>query len=239
MSEIYETMSEIKNEVYEPQEQPEQPEQKDTVIVFCVIGNQFSEKFLRNWTELFGYCIKNNIQPVLSNFNGDNNYIYKNGCLLAKINKEDNVPFQGNLDYDYIVWIHENMNFNVDTFKALYEQDKQVISTISTNNFSLNKLNFIQNIDFNNPSQGEFIDKNDVKQLSENGTTIKVEFFNFGFVMMKRGVLEKIGYPWFNAHKQSNDLKGDVFFCQRCKECNIDLYVDLKTYTPTERKLTV
>ena len=119
MSEIYENMSEIQNEVYEPQEQTEQPEQKDTVIVFCVIGNQFSEKFLRNWTELFGYCLKNNIQPVLSNFNGDNNYIYKNGCLLAKINQEDNVPFQGNLDYDYIVWIHENMMFSVDTFKAL------------------------------------------------------------------------------------------------------------------------
>ena len=35
MSEIYENMSEIQNEVYEPQEQPEQPEQKDTVIVFA------------------------------------------------------------------------------------------------------------------------------------------------------------------------------------------------------------
>jgi hypothetical protein len=38
----------------------------DVRVVFCIPGSSFSGKFLECWTNLVAWCLKNNIQPILS-----------------------------------------------------------------------------------------------------------------------------------------------------------------------------
>ena len=43
--------------------------------------------------------------------------------------------------------------------------------------------------------------------------------------------------PWFNYEEQVNDITGDMYFCNKCKENDIDLYVDLKLAVNSEKNV--
>lgn len=54
---------------------------------------------------------------------------------------------------------------------------------------------------------------------------VKADALGTGCMLIKRGVLEAVGYPWFRCH----DLSGggeDFFFCDRAKELGFGIYGD-------------
>ena len=215
--------------------------EKKIIIVVCIVGNTFSNTFLRSWTELIGYGLTNNIQFILSNFSGDNIFTSKNKCLLENINEGENQPlFQGKIKYDYVLMMSNKTIFNVDTFKKLFEQNKEVISSISVNRNDLNKLNFIQTINFDKDSIYEFISRDSVKQLKEqNIDVIKADFNEMNFTLIKKGVFEKIGYPWFSIEPSSGDLSGELYFFKKCKSLNIDTYISINNGVGIENNIVI
>ena len=67
----------------------------------------------------------------------------------------------------------------------------------------------------------------------ENGYEVEVhEYYNgMGFMLIKKGVFEKVKYPWFcQLKKQIGDLEDycseDVAFCHLAKEAGFKIYVD-------------
>ena len=85
-----------------------EPETKTTtkskVVMICIIGNSFSSHFLKCWTEFLGYCLSHNIRPMLSNIIENGSFVDKNNCFLCNSeNSEMQTPFQGKLEYDYIL----------------------------------------------------------------------------------------------------------------------------------------
>ena len=52
------------------------------------------------------WCFYNNVKIFMSNFQSSNVYYVRNLCLGGDVLKGKNQkPFQGKIDYDYIMWI--------------------------------------------------------------------------------------------------------------------------------------
>ena len=54
---------------------------------------------------------------------------------------------------------------------------------------------------------------------------IQVDIVGTGFLLIKREVFERVEYPWFQCSDKSQSGE-DVFFCVKCKEVGIPIFVD-------------
>jgi hypothetical protein len=210
----------------------------EKTIIFCLLGESVSTIFLRNWTEIVGYCILNKIKPILSTKNIDN-FASKNHLLMAT--SESNKPFGGNIEYDNIIFISNKALCDIEIIKKLLSRELDIVTALSSNKGSLNMTNYIVDFDLKSENKKTFnfesLDdaKNRIKDKKE--TLVKVNYMEFTVVCIKSGVLEQIGLPWFNYEPKSGDTSGEVYFCTKCKDGGIDLYVDLDCIVPCEKTL--
>ena len=95
---------------------------KQITIVFCLPGRTFSNNFLLCWSELLMTCIKNNINPLVSCSYDSNVNFVRSKCLGYDVLRgKDQKPFDGKLDYDYIMWIDSDIIFKIE------EQREQLV----------------------------------------------------------------------------------------------------------------
>ena len=204
------------------------PLNRPLTIVFCLPGTTFTHNFLKSWSELLLYCVTHQIRPVLSSHQSSNVHFVRNMCLGADVLRgKDQKPFDGKLDYDFIMWIDSDQVFSVRSFISLLKHDTDVISglylmkngqqyTVVQNwdesNF-LNKGSFdfltrkslMQWLDDN--ADGEVEDKKDemgnpYKDYSKCKIPLMpVSYSGLGWTLVKKGVYEKLSYPWFYGTK--------------------------------------
>ena len=215
----------------------------EKTIVFCLMGDQnISCNFIKIWTEIVGYCIMNNIKPVLSTVNTDN-FAHRMGALIPSA--ETGQPFEGTLDYDKIVFISSKIFCTIEVLKKLISTDKDVLSALCTNKMSLENTNYIEDLDLNDETKKSFDyalledAKKKSKEAKDAGesTLLKVNFVNFSLLSINKGVLEKLGVPWFNYDPKTNDMSGDVYFSHKCKELGVDIFVDLDCFVSSEKNV--
>ena len=105
------------------------PLNRPLTIVFCLPGTTFTHNFLKSWSELLLYCVTHQIRPVLSSHQSSNVHFVRNMCLGADVLRgKDQKPFDGKLDYDFIMWIDSDQVFSVRSFISLLKHDTDVIS---------------------------------------------------------------------------------------------------------------
>lgn len=215
----------------------------EKTIVFCLLGDQnISCNFIKIWTEIVGYCIMNNIKPVLSTVNTDS-FVHRMGALIPSA--ETGKPFEGTLDYDKIVFISSKTFCTIEVLKKLISTDKDVLSALCTNKMSLENTNYIEDLDLNDETKKSFDyalledAKKKSKEAKDAGesTLLKVNFVNFSLLSVNKGVLEKLGLPWFNYDPKTNDMSGDVYFSHKCKELGVDIFVDLDCFVSSEKNV--
>jgi hypothetical protein len=253
-------MEQIKEEnvvIDEPEPQTQEEVKKETTIVFCLEGESFSSEFLRSWTELFAYCITNNIKPILSNAYDSNIFHLRNMALMGNPTKGVNQkPFDGKLDYDYILWISSDMIFTVDMFKRLLEHNKQVVSALCMRK-DLKSYDMIRQYDQDylvKNGSFEYVSREQVeeykKQCGENVSLMDVQYCGMGFMLMKRGVIESMKYPWFFPtsttlqdpsgnvlfHSYNNDAES---FCSVLRQSGVPIYVDTTAMVGLQRNIIV
>lgn len=208
------------------------------VILVCILGKTFSDAFLKCWTEFIGYCLMNNMRPILANICESSLFIFKNQCLMCDITKgTEQVPLNGETDYDYIFFLSSKCLFNPSNLIPRFlEMNKEIVSACSISPRNMKEMNFIQNVDFNGTKSYSFHSVEDAKSLIQNEChELRVDYVDTKCILFKRGVLEKIKYPWFSG--DPTNMNGDTYFCQKCKENKIDIYVDLKV--PVNQETTV
>ena len=194
------------------------------VVVFCVPGRVFSNNFLQSWSELIIWCNSNNITPLLKNEYNSVVYYARNLCLsgdtLKGINQK---PFQGEIKYDYIMWIDSDMVFTPLDFKVLLDMDKPIASGMYKTEDKVNYATVIKmrKQDFIKNSTYEFLNNDTLKILPD---TFQVDYTGFGWILFKKGVLETLEYPWFrpywyNYGKNVKEFTSeDVGICKTLKE---------------------
>jgi len=218
---------------------------KRTTVVFCIPGNKFTDNFLRAWTNLFAWCINNNINPILSSNYDSNVYYARQKCLSPDVLKgKHQKPFNGKLDYDYLMWIDSDMVFAPEQFKALLDMNKDIASGIykmadQAQYATVEKYNTQEYKD-----NGKFTFLND-ELLANKPDTFPVEYTGFGWMLIKKGVIESMEYPWFRPEWMNfgNGIEDftseDVGFCINAKKKGYKIYVNKKVHIGHEKSLII
>ena len=210
-------------------------------VVFCIPGNKFSNHFLTSWTNLVGYCYLNNIYPMLSSAYNSNVYYVRNLCLRAdeRLGKDQH-PFQGKLDYDYIMWIDSDMIFKPEDFTALLNMkediatgiykmaDGELYSTVK----DCNDKYFYKNGHY------EFLTD---KLLEKEEDIFEVDYNGFGWMLVKKGVYENLEYPWFRPVWENigegieTFTSEDVGFCRQAIKAGYKIKANKKVIIGHEK----
>jgi hypothetical protein len=208
--------------------------EEQKVVIFCIPGKLFSNKFLLNWSELLLQCIMNGYRPILCQEFDKNIFINRNKCLGANLlsNNPNQKPFQGRVNYDYIVWIDPNIIFTFNDLIKLLKSPYDVTTGVYTFSGTNNITNIVQNFDY------EFYKKNgtlnffkydDLMNIEKvDNRYFKTEFADMGWMCFKKGAAEKLEYPWFEPYTDKDvNLFTDTFaYCMKLKENDIDVMVD-------------
>jgi hypothetical protein len=221
---------------------------KPKTIVFCLPGREFSNNFLRSWSEVLLWCVQNNIRPLLSNHYSPLLYYVRNMCLGGDtLRGKDQKPFDGKLDYDYLMWIDSDIVFNPEQLKKLIGADKDIVSGLYM--MSDNKhFATVENMDdefFKKNGHYQFLTREDLEKKEE---LFEVDYTGFGFVLIKKGVFEKFEYPWFRPVWTNLEVDGkqvqdfsmeDVAFCKIAKEKGYKILIDPKIIVGHEKSFII
>ena len=207
-------------------------------VIFCIPGNSFSNRFLKCWTNLTRELHKKDIEyELLSQYIPN---VYKVRSLLLgadRIFGQYQAPWQGKKDYDYIMWIDSDQVFEPNDFFKLLEHDKDIVSGLYLRKPQGDTLNDIPVYFacFTAPDKGLFT--NEV-----NGELRTVYANGMGWMLVKKGVFEKIDYPWFYPI-HTNDGVGihgeDISFQIRAKDVGFDSWVDTSIIVGHEKEVVL
>lgn len=183
----------------------------DKKFIFCFYSPYFSNKFLNSWADLCDFLQTNKIKHNVVFANHTIDQFAKTICLAGDMKKgKYQKPFMGE-DYDYIVFINGGIEFAVEDFMFLYNSltpDVKIVSAAVTD------------------EEGERF----AKYKSTSNNIVKVEYADFDFTFVEKGIFEKLEYPWFIPHNSilldDADLC-DVGICRKIKkELNLDVYIN-------------
>jgi GT2 family glycosyltransferase len=217
-------------------------------IIFCLPGREFSGKFLQSWTELMYSCLSNGIQPIISQHYSPLLYYVRNMCLGGDtIQGIEQKPFQGKIDYDYIMWIDSDMIFNPNQFFKLLDHNKDIVSGIykMQNNFHYATVENWDHDYFVKNGTYEFLNQDTVKQKKD---LFPVAYTGFGWMLIKKGVFESLEYPWFQPTWKEYEFNGktireftmeDVAFCDMIKDKGFKIWVDPKIVIGHEKMMVL
>lgn len=211
-------------------------------VIFCLPGKSFSGKFLECWTNLVAYCLSNNIQPILSRRESCNIYYVRNMCLGADVSRGKNQkPFNGQTDYDYIMWIDSDIVFTPQQFQRLLNHNKEIVSGIymmdDGKHFATCKE--WDEEYFKKHTHFQFLSPKDIQGKE---VLLKVVYTGMGFMLVKKDVFESMKYPWFMPiKKEIGDMVDftmeDVAFCLKAKEMGFEIFVDPTVRVGHEKKI--
>jgi hypothetical protein len=194
-------------------------------IVVCLPGNTFSSRFLYSLNELIKFFLGNNIFYILSLATDNNIYYVRNRCLGGNVLRgKKQKPFQGEVDYTHLLWIDSDIIFKPSDFETLLKKDKNIIAGY----YSLEDMvhsSVIQEV------KNGYQNFTKMKDLLSMIDPIPVDLSGMGFMLVKRGVFEKLTYPWFNPVLVEDgnlcDFCGDdASFCKRVIDMGETVWVD-------------
>ena len=202
-------------------------------VIFCVPGNTFSNRFVKCWTALQQELHKQNIEYELMCEYAPNIY-YIRGMLLGGNYSygPSQHPWQGKKEYDYIMWIDSDIVFKPQHFFKLLEHDKDIVSGLYLKKPQTDSMADIPT------SFACFVD-DDYRNLmphEANGELINVRANGMGWMLVKKGVFEKIDYPWFGMINHHGE---DLSFQLRAKDAGFDSYVDTSIIVGHEKEVVL
>ena len=202
-------------------------------VIFCVPGNTFSNRFVKCWTALQQELHKQNIEYELMCEYAPNIY-YIRGMLLGGnySHGPSQHPWQGKKEYDYIMWIDSDIVFKPQHFFKLLEHDKDIVSGLYLKKPQTDSMADIPT------SFACFVD-DDYRNLmthEANGELINVRANGMGWMLVKKGVFEKIDYPWFGMINHHGE---DLSFQLRAKDAGFDSYVDTSIIVGHEKEVVL
>jgi len=177
-------------------------------IVICLYGNSFSSNFLLSWSMLLDSCYKKNISIVVVPGTKLNDSLPRSKSLgYSVLAGTDQLPFQGKVEYDYLMFLNSDVLFKPDDFFSLLESSHDVTSGLymmdDNKNFSVftkwDTQYFLKNGCF------EYLSPKALDEFKTVSVTkyMPAVFTGLGFTLMKKGVLEKLKYPVFWADLQT------------------------------------
>jgi hypothetical protein len=223
-------------------------ELKNKTIIFCLPGREYSGDFLCSFTELVMTLRELGAKVRISQ--KYSSMVNSARCLVAGadlLRGESQKPFNG-MEYDYMMWIDSDIQFNVDQFFALYNMDKDIASGwyaqpgANDGNYYTPVVERMDNKYFLSNGFFQFLR---VKDFDLKKNPFLADYIGFGWVLIKQGVFEKLPYPWFAPRKMkvsdtiSEMTSEDVGFCLDARAAGFELWVNPKVRVGHEKTISI
>jgi len=223
---------------------------KGKTFVFCVPGRTFSSEFMLSFIELLSFISSNGgIFKLSIQYNPVVN-ASRCKCLGADVLRgKYQVPFGGKINYDYLMWIDSDIVFTQKQFMELLDMNKDIASgwyaqpgTYSDGSSPTPVVETMADDFFNKHGVFEFLSS---KNMEDQQKPFKADYIGFGWVLIKKGVFEKLEYPWFAPRMRymENDVQDlcseDVAFCLDAKNAGFEIWVDPKCRVGHEKTLII
>ena len=117
-------------------------------------------------------------------------------CLGGGVLKGENqIPWNGNIPYDYMLWIDSDISWEYKDFENLYSMNVDIASGLylmDSGNRNPQEYAAVENWDenyFQQHGRFEFLTKESIKNKKD---PFVVNYTGFGFILIKRGVMESV-----------------------------------------------
>jgi len=202
------------------------------IVSVCLPGSNFSGAWLRHWNELFAHLMKT-CYVYLNYAEGNNIYQVRN--LISKCAL--NFPTKP----DYILWIDSDNLVSAKGFEHLkaaieFDEDGERVDACGAW------------YRIPNGKGGSFIAAGPIdrskshlieQEVIDSKTLVEVGFMGFGFLLMKREVLEAMGEQAFIPTFNGEWCTDDGGFCDRAVQQGFKLYVNPLVFSPHLKLNTV
>jgi hypothetical protein len=223
-----------------------QPKIKPLNVIFCIPGKSVSMEFLQSWSQLLSDCVKKNVNIVLSCQYDPVVHFARSKCLGANVLRgKYQLPFDGKIDYDYLMWIDSDMVFTSQDFFRMLETPHEVTcgTYMMRDNKHLAVVPEWDNQYFSEHGNFKFLTYDELnkyaevsideetKRASVKNRYMKIAYSGMGWMLVKKGVFERINYPWFSHDiiEIGNSVEmcsEDVAFCRNVSKLGIPIYID-------------
>jgi len=165
-------------------------------------------------------------------------------CMGGDVLKgPDQKPFQGQIDYDVMMWIDSDIVFKPDDFFRLLESPHKVTSGV----YMMEDMQHIAAVKdwnedyFKKYGTFKFLRLDDIVGVS---TYMKVAYAGMGWMLIHKGVVENLKYPWFHSDLQKvGDLvdmsSEDVAFCRALEAAGHPVHLDTKLRVGHQKKMII
>jgi len=226
---------------------------KGKTIAFCLPGLMYSGSFMTQMIKLLFDLNKLGINFYISQRYSSMVNHARTDCLQV-----DNyagtmlIPFRGKIPYDYIMWIDSDIIFKTEDILELLKMDKDISSGwylqsyggAITNNTTI--VECMDDQELYEKGSNRYETSEDMLRRTD---PFKVDYCGFGFVLIKKGVYEKIPYPWFvprvvQLKKPDGTIledvcSEDISMCQDFKKYGFDIWVNPKIRVGHQKMITI
>ena len=217
-------------------------------VVLALPGRTFSGSFLMNWTKTVMTLNKKGYEIVVTNeYSSYVTYSRMKTLGLDVLRGADQVPFGGTLNYDVWLTIDSDIIFTPEQVIELIEDTKKypVVSGLYR---MQDRVHFatVQEWDveyFKRYGSFEFM-----RDLPTD-KYVPVAYNGMGFFACRRGVIEKLKYPYFSyplVEIEAEDGKilrdtcsEDVSFCKNLTDAGFEIMVNTGLHVGHEKTLVV
>jgi hypothetical protein len=206
-------------------------------VVFCMPGRTYDRTFLLAWSQLLMSCAKRGIEIVISQHYSSVVHFARAKCLGGDARKgPGQKPFQGELEYDYIMWIDSDIVFNDEDFFKLLESPHDV----TCGRYMMDDMQHFAAVriwdteHFKQNGAFKFLKEEDIQQYktSSRSRYMPVAYAGMGWMLIRSGIVEHLQYPWFHRPLEQigadiRDMSSeDVAFCKNLQEIGIPIMLD-------------
>jgi len=205
-------------------------------IVFCLPGRGCSYIFLKAFVQLCFDLVQNGASIQISQDYSSMVNFARCKCLGANVLRgPKQIPWDGKLNYDYQLWIDNDIVFDTEKFYRLVAMDKDIAAGwyMTEDGHTTSVAHWLEEDDFKN--NGGVMNHETGETMQKRRKPFTVDYTGFGWVLIKKGVFESLEYPWFAPKMQVfdsgevQDMCGeDVSFCLDAKEAGFEIWCDPK-----------
>lgn len=194
-------------------------------LVTCVVGDSFDNNFLTSWTKLIKHLMLRGWEIHNRHVTGSNIYHLRELIVSEALRKGETPKIFDNLEYDYVLWVDSDQVFEPVHFEMLLEDMKEV-DVVSGSIKTLPHMKYA--------FRTSTVYEDQITDLTDMPRLLEVQTLGFGFLLMKKGVFEKMRdageYPFFKP--EENDTIAyfgeDFSWCIKARRAGIKLYADTK-----------
>lgn len=226
---------------------------KGKTIAFCLPGLMYSGTFMTQFVRLLFDLNQQGINFFISQKYSSMVNHARTDCLQA-----DNyagtmlTPFRGEIPYDYIMWIDSDIIFKTEDLIELLKMNKDIASgwyAQSNGGVLSNQTTVVEHIDMKELYEKGSNKYETIEDMARKTEPFKVDYCGFGWMLIKKGVYEKIPYPWFvprviQLQKPDGTIledvcSEDISMCEDFRKYGFDIWVHPKVRVGHQKMITV